>query len=296
MTAPVSFGFLRPSRNRVDPGPWIVVVENEQALENPDIVPDWDYFTDLRVSRAVKVDLPGLLADCGLEAESSVNAVITWQSSWTGLRGTSVPVSLEEGENILELELVGENLGGRLTLETRLTLSRAVSSLPLAPRRVGSTLWSDVSRVALEGTGARFPIVPVTFEESGLAGGRLGAWYLSIESNDLAASSNGSLRLYLNLLHPAVKELLSKPSSPAAQALGKFIHYDVARQLVVQALLHEDLDDENVYDSDSLGEMFLNLVRTLFPDRDMRTLRGDFKTAPGELEAELQGRMGLLVS
>jgi hypothetical protein len=207
-----------------------------------------------------------------------------------------VPVPLEDGENVLQLELVGENLGGRLTLDTRLTLSHAVSSLPLAPRLVGSTLWSDVTRVALEGTGARFPIVPAPFEESGLAGGRLGAWYLSIEKNDLTASSNGSLRLYLNPSHPAVKEMLSNPSSPSAQALGNFIHYDVARQLVVQALLHEDLDDENVYDSDSLGEMFLALLRALFPDRDMRTLRGDFKTAPGELEAELQGRMGLLVS
>lgn len=296
MTVPVSLGFLRPGRDRVDPGPWIIVVENEPALENPDTIPDWDYFTNLRIVRTVEVDLLGLLADCELEAGSSVSAVITWQSSWTGLRGASMPVSLEDGENVLELELGGENLGGRLTLDTRLTLSRAVSSSPLAPRRVGSTLWSDVTRVVLEGTGARFPIVPAPFEESGLAGGRLGAWYLGIESNDLAASSNGSLRLYLNSSHPAVKEMLSNPSSPGAQELGNFIHYDVARQLVVQALLHEDLDDENIYDPDSLGEMFLVLLKAVFPDRDMRTLRGDFKTTPGELEAELQGRMGLLVS
>lgn len=296
MTAPVSFGFLRPGRNRFDPGPWIIVVENEQALESPNAIPNWDYFTNLRVVREVEVDLPGLLNDCGLKTESSVSATIAWQSSWTGLRGTSVPVPLKDGENVLELELVGENLGGRLALDTRVTLSHAVSSLPLAPRRVGSTLWSDATRVALEGTGARFPVVPASFEESGLAGGRPGAWYLSIESNDLTASSNGSLRLYLNSSHPAVKEMLSKPSSPGAQALETFIHYDVARQLVVQALLHEYLDDENVYDPDSLGEMFLALLRALFPDRDMRTLRGDFKTAPGELEAEIQGRMGLLVS
>ena len=296
MTAPISFGFLRPGRNRIDPGPWFVGIGNEQPLENPDVIDHWDYFTDLKVVRTVHVDLPGMLADCGLDAGSSVSAAITWQSSWTGLRGSSVPVPLEDGENILDLKLEGENLGGRLTLDTRLTLSHAVEPLPRAPRRVGSTLWSDVTSVALEGTGARFPIVPVSFEEAGLAGGRPGAWYLSIDSTDLAASSNGSLRLYLNSSHPVVKEMLSNPSSPGAQALENFIHYDVARQLVVQALLHQDLDDGDVYDPDSLGEMFLALLRTLFPDRDMRSLRGEFETFPGELEAELQGRMRLLVS
>jgi hypothetical protein len=269
-------------------------MSSEDAREDPEILPDWDYFTDLRVARSLFVDLPQLLEDTGLDNNSVVSAVLTWHSSWTGLRGSSNPISLMDGENHLAIDLEGERLGGRLALETRIVLENASTAHPLAPHRRGSTLWADSTRVVLEGSGARFPVVPAPFDKSGIAAGRLGAWSLSIESDDLSASSNGSLRLYLNSSHPAVNAMLSTPGSPEAQALADFIRYDVARQLMVRALTHKDLDDEVVYESDSLGEMFSTLLDGLFPDRDLATLRGDYNTASGELEAELQGRLGLM--
>lgn len=296
MTAPISYGYLRPDRKRLNPGPWTVVTADDVVHEDPEIVPDWDYFTDLRVVRSLKIDLPGLLSDCNLDGGSVVGAVIAWQSSWTGLRGASAMKPLVNGENVLELPLSGESLGGRLTLSLRVVLGHANGGAPLAPNRPGSLLWSDMARVALEGSGSRFPVVPVAFEESGLAGGRTGAWYLNIEMLDLTASGSGSLRLYLNPSHPAIKEMLDQPETDASRQLAEFIHYDVARQLVVQALLSDELDDQIAYESDSLGDMLIALLARLFPDRDLRTLQGDYRTTPGELEAEIQGRLGLKLS
>ena len=296
MTSPVSYGFLRPNAKRIEAGGWTVVTPDGQSQENPEIIPDWDYFTDIRVVRSLHLDLPGLLEDCGLASGSSIGAVLTWQSSWTGLRGATTLVPLLNGENSLELPITGEQLGGRLTVSANVVLAEAKKEHPLAPSRAGSTLWSDSTRVALEGTGSRFPIVPVPFAESGLAGGRLGAWYLSMEMLDLTASGSGSLRLYLNSSHPGVQEMLAHPASPPSARLAEFIHYDIARQLVVQALLHDELDDQTVYEPDSLADMLLALLARLFPDRDLRTLQGDYRTAPGELEAEIQGRLGLSLS
>jgi hypothetical protein len=296
LSQPVSFGFLRPQRSRVEAGPWTVLVEGAAAVENPEIVRDWDYMTDLRVVRALEVDLDGLRADCGLSLQSRLEAVITWQSSWTGLRGAGQTTALRNGMNTLDVELTGPSLGGRLNLEARVVLAKPGGGGPLSPRRPGSTLWTDGTRIALEGSGMRFPVIPVPFDVAGLAGGRQGTWALTVEASDLSASGAGSVLLYLNSRHPIVQELLELPDLPRAQALQQFIHFDVARQLFVQALQHQDLDESQEYEEDSLGTLMLSLISRLFPDRELTTLRGDYRTSPGELEAEIQARLGFLVS
>ena len=57
-------------------------------LESPAEIADRDYFQDLTVTRVIAVDLPGALADCGLN-DAALGAVLTWHSSLTNLRGSS---------------------------------------------------------------------------------------------------------------------------------------------------------------------------------------------------------------
>jgi hypothetical protein len=259
-------------------------------------VPDWDYFTQVVVDRQLIVDLDGLRRDCRLGEDAQIAGVITWHSSWTNLRGTGEVHNLENGENSLSVALPGEQLGGRLTLDARVLLHSNVSvESRISPHRRGSTLWVDTTRIDLEGAGARFPVVPVPFERVGLAGGRArAAWALVIESHDLAASGAGSLRLYVNSSHERVRRILEDPQAGDVRDLREMVHYDVARQLLLLALRHDDLEDGDAYEDGTLGSLLLGLLQRNFPERDLETLRGDLRLAPGELEAELQARMGFL--
>ena len=73
---------------RVNPGPWKITTPAGDQLESPAEIADRDYFQDLTVTRVIAVDLPGALADCGLN-DAALGAVLTWHLSLTNLRGSS---------------------------------------------------------------------------------------------------------------------------------------------------------------------------------------------------------------
>jgi hypothetical protein len=273
----------------------MVTMPGGRELESPDSAPDWDYFTPLHIERDIEVDLRGLKADCGLDDQAIIAGVVTWHSSWTNLRGCTPPAPIRDGLNTLALELPGEVLGGRLTIESRLILGAAVhSGLSLAPHRAASTLWAESHRVTLEGTGGRFPVLPLSFAASGIAGGRAGLWALILETTDLSAAGVGSLRLLLNTDHPALRSLLSERDSADVRWLQEFLRFDTTRQLLEFALANDELATDADYDEGTLGELLASVVKRLFPHRDLEDLRGDWRIAPGELQAELQARLRFL--
>jgi hypothetical protein len=292
VSRPISLGYLRPTPARLWAGSWTVIGPTGAGLENPELLEDWDYSANLSIRRRVEVDLAGVRADCGLGEGARLSLVLLWRSSWTGLRGGSPPVSVRDGVNDLALDLRGELLGGALNLEARLILDEAPTRSSLSPGRPGSTLWTSAFRLALEGVGMRFPVVRTPFRESGIPGGDGGVWTLQLDTYDLDASASGNVRLLLNSDHPAVADLLDRPESPSGKMLQEFLHYDLARQLVVAALRHEDLDRAE-YDEGSMGELLSSTVNRFF-DRSLEQLRGDLRTDPGGLEAEVQARIGLL--
>lgn len=267
-----------------------------REYERPETIPDWDYFTSLYIECVLDIQLSHTLEDCALDSGASLATVLGWHSSWTNLRGTSEPVRLVEGENSATLTLPGELLGGRLTLDCRLVLADAGQSRhSLAPHRSASTLWSETIRIGLEGEGGRFPVLPVDFTIAGIAGGQeSGAWALMCDSRDLLASGAGSVRMLLNTAHPTMRMLLEDPDSPNAPTVQEFLRYDTARQLLTLALTDEELSDSVSYEEGTLGELLISIVRTIFPARDLEALRGDWRSFPGELEAEIQARLRFL--
>lgn len=297
MKGAVSLGYLTPRPQALRPGPWIVITSAGITLQHPSSIPDWDYLTDLRVVRNLDIDLATARTDCGLDPTAEVRASIIWHatvSGRSGVRGASRPVALVEGANQLEVALDGGLLGGTLNLGVRVMLGHP-SGTPaeLAPRRVGSVLWSDdTTRVVLEGAGTRFPVVPVSFAESGIAGGRRAAWCFSIMSSDPSDSGTGSIRLYLNSDHERIQRYLAEPDQTAAEQFAVGLRFAVTRLLVTAALRNPDLDMDVEYDAGSLGELLTSLLRQLFPGRPIESLRGDLATDPGEFEAELQALTG----
>ena len=294
MASTVSLGYLTPDPSRITAGPWSLIaggVIQEQTLH----VADWDYAVDLVVQREVVVDLSGLLTDCGLGPDTLIHGLLCWTSSATRLRGGGGPVVLTTGRNVLSLALRGEQLGGDLALDARVVLGPIHEAVnPLAPQRSGNTLWSDTTRIALEGAGARFPTLPIAFSTSGLAGGRNGLWCLTADTDELDASASGSIRLFLNSENENIQKLLAEPTAEQSRILAEVIRSDVARQMLFRALGQAELDLRIDYEPGSVGEVLAGFIRRFFPHRDMNTLRGDMRTIPGDLEAELQAQIGFL--
>jgi len=287
-------GFLTPSEGRVRPGEPVVLCRGEIQTDSSQVA-SWDYSADIGVQRDIDVDLTGLLHDTGLGPGSRVVGLLTWSSTATRLRGAGHTVLLTRGSNSLKLDLRGDQLGGVLTVDTRLVLERAGHPLPLSPHRPGSTLWSDATRIQLEGGGARFPTIPLPFSLNGIAGGRPGAWALEVRTGDLTASARSALSLFINTEHDIMQLLLTRPDDPRAAQTAEFIRYDVTRQLLARALAEDDLDENGPHEPGSVGEVLATVAQRVFPNRTLDELRAQTRIAPGELEAELQAVLRLLL-
>ena len=55
-------------------------------VEDPAVLPNWDYLTPISVTRDIEVDLQGLLSDCALAPDAAAGATICWHSTRTNLR------------------------------------------------------------------------------------------------------------------------------------------------------------------------------------------------------------------
>lgn len=294
MRAAASLGYLLPRDGLVRVGPWLLVDAAGSASELGNSVPDWDYLTPVRLARQFEVNLYVLRQDCDLAGSASVRAAVQWHASGSRLRGTSEPIEVAHGSNSIELALPGDLLGGTLSLELRVVLGDPgpSSGSLFAPRRPGSVLWSDGTRTRLEGGGTRFPMTPVSFAASGIAGGRNASWCLMMESTDLSDSASGNMQVFLNTDNDRVTEYLTDPDQPAAQQFARNLRYDITRQLVSNALTRDDLDADTDYDAGSLGDLLATLLRQIFPDRPLPQLAAELRHHMGEFEAELQARTG----
>jgi len=288
----ISVGYLTATEGSVTPGPWSISLPNGGEAKDG-LLPNWDYFTDVLITRTVDVELPALLARMGLSADARLSAALLWHSTGTNLRGACPPVRLTDGTTEVTCRLAGGELGGRLNLELRIILShRGSNDHALAPHRIGNVVWSDAYQVDLEGHGARFPVVPVDFAQSGFGGGRRGAWYLAISTNDLTANAIGNMRLYLNSGHPRTASALAAPDSEESLQYLSMVLYDVARQLFEYALRRQDFSLEDDYEQDSLGHVLQQIVSQL--GQPLQELRLRLEEDPGELEAEFQAVTGLV--
>jgi hypothetical protein len=295
MARVVSPPYRRPAAGRIEADAWMIATGGDLSTQ-PDRLEHWDYFTQVRVSRKLKVDVAALLADCALSADARLGAVIQWQCSWTGLRGSSRVIDIGGPRVEVDLVLEGERLGGSLRLDSRVILTHPGSSeAPLAPQRSGSVLWSDGVTVTLEGETARFPIQVVDFERAGIPGGTEGAWFLQWSPPDLEAPTLGSLRLLVNRANPLVARLVAEgPVVPELALLQSVLRHDIARQLIQGALDNPEFDRSADYGADALGTALQGLIDSTFGADSLESLRGLRRTSPQDFEVRLQAASRIL--
>ena len=213
----------------------------------------------------------------------------------TNVRGATA-VDIADESTTLRAELEPTQLGGTLTLQTKLVLGSVGGGTSLlSPNRPACVLWSEETRITLEGEGQRFPILPLDFVTAGIGGGRPSSgWFLEGANAELSASGIGSLRLLLNTSNPTILALLRAPDDVQSVLVQRFLLYDVYRQLVMCALQEEDLHDGMDCEAGTFGDLLLTSIRRIFGSQRLDSLRGEYRDEPGEFEARLQARLRFL--
>lgn len=291
-----AYPYRRPPGDVVTVGPWLRVGTGSLD-ELPLDLPDWDYGTILHLRRPVRVDGLRAREACGLAPDSAVTLTVVWAAANSSLRGQAWqgPVGAVDGAELeIDFELPGDELGGRLDLETSLILHTAgPGSSTTAPSRPGSVLWREVNSVMLQGDAVLFPLAIVDFEQVRYPSGA--AWHLEL-SEDLDSQALGSILLLANKRRPVVTSALENAADPteADRLVLSTMQSEVIRSLVERAVVDDEFDLTNDYAVGTVGALLASVLRATFPDRDLAALRRERTHEPILFTTRLQNATGLL--
>ncbi|AZM57651.1 hypothetical protein DMA15_13495 [Streptomyces sp. WAC 01529] len=188
----------------------------------------------------------------------------------------------------------GAQLGGVLSLETVLVLSRAVGpAAPFAPRRAGSLLWDDTASLRLQGDAPLFPMTVIDFAHTSYRDDA--AWHLQLGS-DLNGAAMGSMLLIVNEKAEEVATAFAHAARPGPvdRVVLSMVYSDCARIMVEHALLKEEFVDDADFAEESLGATLVNLFHRLFPGRTVQDLRRLRQNSPSLFATELQAATRIL--
>lgn len=295
MKVPVA-PFLTVPDTAVSHGGWrLATPDGDSPL--PSDMEHWDYRTTLELSAAVAVDRAAVAEACDMEPESVLTVLVTAHSDHTRSEQAILTVEVprqDEFDLALHIDLPGDELGGRLTLNTLLVATGPIPRSPLAPAEPGSIVWRTRHSTQLQGTGAQFPTdasdFTITRPQAAAAG-----WELGVDLTDLDASFVSAARLTLNSSLPAVQRLMGGSRDKATEQFRRTLHWDVTRQLAILALESDGVIGAEVdVDATSVEGVLRNVLARVWPTVSPVTLRGWWIDDRARIETALQHHCGLV--
>ena len=186
--------------------------------------------------------------------------VVEWYSSKTKLGGLALRTPVSEEPKELSITLPGDQIGDRVEIYRRIVLnSNLVSDSTLAPKQLGSIVWSDTFEFRIEGVGGQMPITFVAFDENGL--NRNAIWTIDFTRSDSLTDESFDepfpehMRILLNFDNPIAKQL-ARAESLDDPALG-FTLKTLARDAltsIIELAAAEFFDVSRKYEIGSLGQ------------------------------------------
>lgn len=286
MNRRVAFPFLTLSDSSVSATPWRVSLNGGEWIEACDYLPDWDPSSTLRFNRTVRLE-PEIAADDLSIPQDQLRLAIGIRIG-TG-QGRLPRMVLARHRHVLErdvwkrefeLELFGRNLSVVLDLLTEVTLAAPPRSpAALSPRAVDDRLWSDSTRLHLEGEEPRFPIE--TADLSTLLGESVAVsapWHLHWSPRDWDRDFHGAVRLYLNEKATTFLERVESQDEPTLQVLLA----DVMGQICERFVLDPEAAEMMVAaEPGSLGAQAVTWLRKAWPGKDAAFIRVVLESQPG---------------
>lgn len=281
-------------------GGWTVVLNDDQSQPAPDQLPGWDYDSSLRFESTTTVDIDAIHADCGTSDESTYEFVCLWDCRAVGTRMVAHRQRLPgNGKAVIRsmFEIPPRTIAERIRVERQVILAARHTppdDSPFAPSLPGSlVLWErdgEVTSVALEGTGGRFPVEAMDFASQGLDDA---VWWLSVAYDDPNDAFLASARLYLNSAHPAVSEMLQAPDSSTAKRTLSVIQWDATRRLLIEAAGDERMT-AGPFEEGSIGEAIERISLSVLQRKDLEALFALMATDPDRFQRLLQDKLRLL--
>lgn len=181
MFKPPRAPYITPSSDVVASSPW----RTQSAFggeELPDFLPSWSQGSDLTIERELEIDRERLAAIANLPSDVDLAICVVWFSEAARIRRCVMREPIRTNRNTIAVNLPGDELGGRVIIETLIVLNRPLKDVePWIAHEVGSVLLRDRVAVTLEGDGASFPIAIVDFAASIYP--RNSSWFLETSSD-----------------------------------------------------------------------------------------------------------------
>lgn len=285
----VSVGHLVLEEGMVDVAEWTYFVEGKPLGAGTESLDDWNYFSNLRVSCIVSLDLAAVYEMLGVPEDQELAWVLVARSTSNLLITASNPCVVRDGVQEIACELPSSDLGGVLTVDLEMGLTQPVIDTlsPFAPSRIGHTVFRTFSRVVLEGDAGQLPILPVSFKSHGVKNPGSSWWWLRFLSNDLLDSANSALWMWLNTDNDLLRVLIEQPDSEPGKTWMRFLKVDFVRQLLREALSHPELNDVDEYPDGSLGALLKGVIKLV--GASVEEVRSRYSEDGGLVEANLQG-------
>ncbi len=289
--------YRTPSPDTVNANAWHVEGRRVESS-----LVDWTPGTPVVLQRQIMVDVPEVLKACGLPDTAKVALVAVAVCAATTLRVASKPMILgiqhqPSYKSMVELELPGHELASSIKVHTYLVSYGRNPSSPIVPWRSGFVLWEDDIGIRLEGKGARFPMEVRDFKKQDRINWPARAmWKLDWDPDDLDEPMMGSLRLFLNTSHPAIKKMLEESDKESGQYIMKMVHYEVGRLMVTTALRSgEFIENIEEYEDNTVGHMLRLLIKSMARAGDsVENMSQRLRNNPVQFEAEIQSRLHVM--
>lgn len=292
MNRRIAFPFLRLSDAAVEASPWELSLNGGHWQEVGELLEDWDPACDMQVRRKLTIDPAIAGEDIAIGADQLHLSVGVRIGTGQGrlprriLFSQSRKLNAGNWETGFEMSIPGIGLSSVLDLTTHIVLTTPPSVYgDLSPKRSGDRLWSDTSRIRLEGEEPRFPVEVAQL--SVLLGDMTAAsapWYLHWSPKDWTHDFHGAIRLYLNTERPDVVSRIQQEDGLILQVLMADVMHQVCERLVT------DPESEEIFSSPepgSLGAQAASWLRKAWPEKGMDFIKSVLESRPGTFSAVL---------
>lgn len=288
----ISLGYLTIPMEALPKLSWRLAVGDSVLPEGEETAEQWTYHDDVNVTCSFHLDLHETRERLMLPDDSSLGAVIVARTSGTPVVLASDVLPIVGGQQELYFSVPASQLSGTLSLEFQIALTTAGSTPSLlSPSKVGHIVFRTDRRLVLEGTAPRLPMLPVQFSDHAIPNSPGSLWWLRLMTRDLYASTSSAVWLWMNVENDSIRAMLENPDSAESGLWLKFLEIDFLRQLLREALNHDELNLSIEYPEHSLGAALSGVVQLL--GESVPYVRTKYQDDPGRVEAELQAKAGM---
>ncbi|PCM45389.1 hypothetical protein [Marinobacter sp. ANT_B65] len=290
MTRTVAFPFLTLPDSEINAEPWSICVNGGESIPAAEFIADWDYATQIELTRNVNVSFEGAAASLGIPPRDLELALLVEVGTGAGRFPRTVlicerfPISASSGSIQVKLAPDSAKLSSFIFLTTTLVLTAPpAASGNLSPKLTNSKLWSERFMTRLDGDEPRFPIEIASF--SSLFGNlpeSRAPWYVSWNPGDWNRDFHGAVRLYLNKEFPEFVERLQSGDAFLLQSIS----VDIVGQILEKLVIEEDAQEiiANA-PAGSLGAQAGSWIRLAWPGAPIHTLKQKAESQPGRFRA-----------